>query len=318
MIALLASLVVILALAGWCAVRVRARYQADLAATRAQLEGRSRIVETASGPIEVATVGEGLPVLIAHGGAGGFDQGLYIADSYLGEGFQVIAPSRFGYLRTPLADDSSAAAQADAYAHLLDVLGLERAAIVGVSAGGPSSLQFALRHPDRCIALVMMAAVSRRVPPRPTGIYKSDFAYWFANTYLRSMALEKVGVTAELQAKLTPAERDTLDAFFGTMSPFSLRLAGQLHDIEEWADEARWARDYPLDRIATPTLVVHAVDDDVIPFSHAEYTAREIEGARLVSLPSGGHMRVGQTAAAGAEIIRFLLEQAASPTTTAA
>jgi pimeloyl-ACP methyl ester carboxylesterase len=51
--------------------------------------------------------------------------------------------SRFGYLRTPLPADASAAAQADAHACLLDALGIRRAAIVGASAGAPSAMQFA-------------------------------------------------------------------------------------------------------------------------------------------------------------------------------
>src|SRR6185503_12072375 len=70
--------------------------------------------------------------------------------------FRVIAMSRFGYLRTPLPADASPAAQADAHACLLDALKISRAAVIGASAGAPSSMQFALRHPDRCSALVLL------------------------------------------------------------------------------------------------------------------------------------------------------------------
>jgi len=198
-------------------------------------------------------------------------------------------------------------AQADAYAHLLDALQIDRAAIVGVSAGGPSSLQFALRHPDRCVALVLSAAVSRHLPARPTQIYKSDVGYWLTTTYLRRVALAKVGVTRDLQARLGPAETDYLEELFRSMSPFHLRLAGQLHDIEEWADKDRWARDYPLERINAPTLVIHAVDDTVVPFSHAEHATRAIPGARLIRLPSGGHFRLGHQESSKVEIRRFVL-----------
>lgn len=291
----------------WTAHRIRARYRREVQTNRSRLTAGSVLQETASGPIEYASVGEGLPVLIAHGGAGGFDQGLLIARGYVGDGLRAIAPSRFGYLRTPLASDSSAAAQADAYAQLLDALNIDRVAILGVSAGGPSSLQFALRHPARCAALVMVAAVSQHLPARSTGIYRSDLLYWFATTYLRSRALAAVGVTADLQAGLSQAERRYLADMFRSMSPFSARLAGQLHDIEEWADAERWARDYPLETIDTPTLVIHAVDDTVVPFTHGEHTARSIPGARLIQLPSGGHMRLGHMASSKAEITNFVL-----------
>ena len=153
----------------------------------------------------------------------------------------------------------------------------------------------------------MVAAVSQQLPARPTGIYKSDFAYWFATTYLRSRALKAVGVTPALQARLSPAEKNYLADMFRSMSPFSARLAGQLHDIEEWADAERWARDYPLETIDAPTLVLHAVDDTVVPFAHGEHTARTIPGARLIELPSGGHMRLGHMARSKPEITDFVL-----------
>ena len=82
------------------------------------------IVETVLGKIEYADVGDGMPLLSIHGAGGGYDQGLLIAEALFGDGFRVIAPSRFGYLRTPVPRDASPAAQADADAALLDVLGL--------------------------------------------------------------------------------------------------------------------------------------------------------------------------------------------------
>src|SRR5262249_35660184 len=107
---------------------------------------------------------------------------------------RVIAVSRFGYLRTPLRADASPAAQADAHACLLDALGIRRAAIVGASAGAPSSMQFALRHPERCAALVLL--VPAAYAPRAGGgtalktpawteflfdtALRSDFLFWAA------------------------------------------------------------------------------------------------------------------------------------------
>jgi len=73
------------------------------------------MVATARGPIEYAVQGHGIPVLAVHGAGGGYDQGLLVAGNAFGEGYQVIAPSRFGYLRTPVPPDVSPAAQADAH-----------------------------------------------------------------------------------------------------------------------------------------------------------------------------------------------------------
>lgn len=109
-------------------------------------------------------------------------------------GFRVIALSRFGYLRTPLPADASAAVQADVHACLLDALNIRRAAIIGASAGAPSAMQFALRHKERTAVLVLL--VPAAYVPRPGGALpmktpagleflfdtalNSDFLFWLA------------------------------------------------------------------------------------------------------------------------------------------
>ena len=123
-------------------------YQRDIAQARERISTRSQIAQTRCGPIEYGIIGGGPPVLAVHGAGGGFDQGLDFGASLASLGFRVIAMSRFGYLRTPLPADASAVAQADAHACLLDALNIPWAAILGASAGAPSSLQFALRHPE--------------------------------------------------------------------------------------------------------------------------------------------------------------------------
>ena len=143
---------VLLVLAGLLALAY-ASYQRDIRQARERVSTGSRMAHTPCGPIEYALAGDGPAVLVVHGAGGGFDQGLDFVEPLVSSGFRVIRMSRFGYLRTPLPADASAAAQADAHACLLDALGIERAAIMGASAGAPSSLQFALRHPARCSAL---------------------------------------------------------------------------------------------------------------------------------------------------------------------
>ena len=83
---------------------------------------------------------------------------------------RVIAPSRPGYLGTVLDVGKTPRDQADAYADLLDALSIRKAAIVALSGGGPSAIQFAAHHADRCAALVLISAVdlqtaARRAPP---------------------------------------------------------------------------------------------------------------------------------------------------------
>ncbi len=77
-----------------------------------ELFDSSSVIETRLGPIEYATEGNGAPVLVIHGCPGGFDQGLMAAKLAKGGAFEFIAPSRPGYLRTPLAVGATPEAQA--------------------------------------------------------------------------------------------------------------------------------------------------------------------------------------------------------------
>src|SRR5690242_7937224 len=166
-------------------------YRHQLGVERDRIAQGSELAQTACGPIEYASLGNGPAVLFVHGAGGGYDQMLDMGRTLADAGFRVIAPSRFGYLRTPLPADASPAAQADAHACLLDALKIERAAVIGISAGAPSSMQFALRHPRRCAALALLVPLAWAPPeerasaPRPSPAVwlvfptlKSDFLFW--------------------------------------------------------------------------------------------------------------------------------------------
>src|SRR3954471_3750344 len=123
----------------------------------------AEIVQTALGPVEVARRGSGSPVLFVHGTPGGFDSSLAMGRFLDEAGFEVIAPSRPGYLGTPLEGRESIDGQADLHAALLDALGHERAGLICWSGGGPSTYRLAVRHPERVSSLVAAAAASRQL-----------------------------------------------------------------------------------------------------------------------------------------------------------
>ncbi len=100
-------------------VRVWQRYRRDLQAARKRAAKDSQLIEARGGRVEFGESGHGAPVLLIHGAGGGYDQGLLLGGLLLGQGFRFIAPSRFGYLKSPVPEDSSLEAQADAFACLL-------------------------------------------------------------------------------------------------------------------------------------------------------------------------------------------------------
>jgi 2-hydroxy-6-oxonona-2,4-dienedioate hydrolase len=288
-------------------------YGRDMAAARARLAAGARTVDTACGEIEYGEQGDGPPVLVIHGAGGGYDQGLTLGSALLGDGYRLIAPSRFGYLNAPAPEDPSAEAQADIYACLLDELGVESVTVVGISAGGPSSLAFAERYPDRTAALVLVSAMSYAEPPKEGSagtqeqvrdtLLKSDLAYWLFVRVAKPTLLETLGVSRAVQAGMTPEDHAQVDDFLVSMYPMSQRAPGMAAD-----GKIITALDLPLEDITAPTLVFHALDDTLVPYTHGQHSAETIPGARLVTLPDGGHLLVGHYDEIHPEIVAFLAD----------
>jgi pimeloyl-ACP methyl ester carboxylesterase len=292
-----------------------AHYRPNLERARARIATGSEIAATRCGPIEYADRGAGAPVLVVHGAGGGFDQALDLADGLARAGFRVIAPSRFGYLRTPLPADASAEAQADAHACLLDALNVPSAVVMGVSAGGPSALQFALRFPGRTRALVLLVPATYAPSQAPVArgsratmllfdaVLRSDFLFWAGGqlahrAYLRTI----LGTPAELVASASPDEQARLQTALDHILPVSARRQGLLNDARVVSSLPR----YDLEKITAPTLAISTADDGFGTFAGAHYTAAHIPGARFIGYPTGGHMLVGRSPAASAETIAFL------------
>jgi pimeloyl-ACP methyl ester carboxylesterase len=294
-----------------------ARYRSSLDRAWARISTGSQLVASRCGPIEYAEQGAGPPVLVVHGAGGGFDQGLELGRGLAGAGFRVIAPSRFGYLRTPIPADASAEAQARAHACLLDALNVPRVAVVGVSAGGPSALQFALHFPDRTRALVLLvpaAYAPRPSEPRPARasratmfvldtVLRSDFLFWAGGkvahqTFIRTI----LGTPPDVVARASAEEQARLDATLDHILPVSPRRAGLLNDALVVSSLVR----SDLEKIAAPTLAISTADDLYGTFEGARYAAERVPNARFIGYPSGGHMMVGRNAAASAEVVAFL------------
>lgn len=167
---------------------------------------------------------------------------------------------------------------------VMDATSSERAAIVGVSEGGPMAILFAATYPERTQALVLYGSVPRfvRGPGFPWCLPKQEYLAqgaddartWGTEASAREM-LESQGqeVTPERLAAVASRRRQTA-------SPGAVE---QLYRMNAEIDVT-----HVLPTLRVPTLVVHRTEDH-LPVEAARWMAAQIPGARMVELPGGPH-----------------------------
>lgn len=301
------------------------RFRRDMKAIAAALLDGSAIAQTSAGPIEYGRNGHGMSALVIHGAGGGFDQGLFVGHELLCSGHDIIAPSRFGYLRSPVPAKREPAAQADAHAALLESMHVGAAIVLGISAGAPSAIELALRHPDKVSALILVvprayvpgSEVSAEDAPFNRIVLNmiekgEDFAFWLAARLAPRRVMRFLGVPAKAYDEADPLERARLLRIARSVLPLSSRMAGIRYDgetrIEAW----------PLERIKVPTLVIATADDLYDTLPAARYTAEHIAGAELLALETGGHLLVGRVVEIQLKIADFLRRRVEAPRQAAA
>jgi len=259
-------------------------------------------------------VGHGPPLMMIHGTGGGFDQGLLFAHALRESGFQIVAPSRFGYLRSAFSEDHSPAHQADALAALLDALGVRHLPVVGGSAGALSAAEFALRHPDRCSHLVLLvpaANLTGRDPVEFTALQKaavnlvlgSNFAFWSLSTIApRQMIRTLLATDPALLREVAPEERRRADLILKGLMPISRKTEGLRMD----AFRVGAPSSTPHAQIAVPTLIMSCEDDLFGTATTARLLADRIPGAQLTIWPEGGHIWLGHDDDVARAIAGFL------------
>jgi pimeloyl-ACP methyl ester carboxylesterase len=306
----------------------------------AELEAGSKIVATAAGDVEYAERGAGPPVLVIHGAPGGYDQALLIGDTLAKDGFRVIAPSRPGFLRTPFTTGFLFEDQADALAALLDTLQVPRVAVLGFSTGSPVATLFALRHPSRTSALVLLSPVTAaynrdvRTQPHPllpeTALFGStgDMGTWFFLEQMHRDPRWMLDTVFAVDTDLATAARASLVrsvlenpdqlAFFrallGTQAPLSPRESGTRNDLLQ----VRVPNPIPYEKIAVPTLIITGSADLGRIWSDPRIITSALPSAKTLTVADAGHLVwFGPNAAAAQQaVIDFLKAPPPLPTPT--
>ena len=273
----------------------------------------NQLIQTSHGPLEYAVMGEGLPLVVMHGSGGGARQGLlmrYLVDT---RRIQIIALSRPGYSGTPLETAPEIEQQADRVVELLEALKIERAAVLGHSAGGLPAAYFALRHPEHCLGLVLLSAVlpppgerlARVIRSMPAMVRMLDFSDWPLRVFIalvRRVILPLMG-WLNIRGLADENARHMVGELFEGMIPFSAWRAGTLND------HLRLGK-IPLafETCRVPALIAHGTADPAAAYEQAKAAADAISGAKLLTIEGGSHgIFATHYQEIGVEIEAFLL-----------
>jgi DNA-binding SARP family transcriptional activator/pimeloyl-ACP methyl ester carboxylesterase len=183
---------------------------------------------------------------------------------------------------------------------VMDAAGCERAALFGISEGGPICLVFAATYPERASALVLCNTSSRlmHAPDYPCGWKEEEF-----EVFLRYLQVWGTGRSVNLLAPSCAGDAEFRRSW-ARFERFAVSPAGFQTLMRMNADiDARHA----LSTITAPTLIVHRKDDAVLPVAGARYMAERISGARYVELPGVDHfLWTGDVDAVLGEVEEFL------------
>lgn len=168
-------------------------------------------------------------------------EGGLLVEAVLGDDFHWISPSRFGYLGSSLPEGATWDEQAHAFAHLLDHLGIERAAVVALSQGGPAALLLATLHPERVSSLACLScgvaasttadqAEANRKGNLLRTVFSRDYLYWPISKFFKKPLMGVLGASDAVVAGLTSEERRLVERIIDYMNPAAPRSAGVVLD----------------------------------------------------------------------------------------
>ena len=194
---------------------------------------------------------------------------------------------------------------------VLDALGVPRAHIVGVSMGGMIAQRVAIAAPSRVLSLtsIMSSSGAKGLPPARSAVTRALLSRPDNNSPAAVVDhYVKLFKVIGSPAYPTPEPEMRERIMLGVVRSF--HPVGTLRQMMAIvSDKNRFTQ---LARVRCPTLVLHGVDDPLVPHSHGADTAQRIVGARLVSIAGMGHDMP-------TEVVRLMLKdllphlQAASP-----
>jgi len=164
---------------------------------------------------------------------------------------------------------------------VMDAVGSERAALFGMSEGGPMSLLFAATYPERAAALVIYGSYARHPALHVESQWNERRALinraWGSGEYMLQFFAPSLANDEATQRRLGRFERQSASPA-AALAVLMMNAEIDTRDI--------------LSTIRLPTLVMHRTDDVATSVEAGRYLGRSIAGARYVELPGENHIPV--------------------------
>ncbi len=237
------------------------------------------------GRIACATVGAGFPLVVCNGWISHLELDWEIGHSRrfweaLGERHLVVRYDRRG---TGLSDrhveDYSLEAQVGDLTAVISALGLQRAALLGFSAGGPITLAYAHRNPGVVSHLVLYGTYAR-------GKYAAISDLAKALMHLIEADWGGLGSLAQADIYIPGASTEARQAF----AEYERQAAEKDAALAQAAAVGAFDVKHLLGEIHTPALVLHKRGDRPVPFELGRRLARDLPNSRFMPLEGDVHV----------------------------
>ncbi len=240
-------------------------------------------------------MGDGPPLLLLHGIGDSSESWVPLMPA-LAERYTVIVPDLLGHGASakPRAD-YSVAAYANGMRDLLEVLGFDRATIVGHSLSGGVAAQLAYQYPERCERLVLVASggVAREVSPMlrmataPLAELTLPTLQWPLGRFGARVIIEVIRHSGGKLAR----DADEISRVFDGMPDGSARTAftRTLRSVVDWRGQVVTMLDRCYLAEAMPVMLVWGTHDGIIPVEHAHLAHAAMPASRLSIYGGAGH-----------------------------
>ena len=174
-------------------------------------------------------------------------------------------------------------------AGLLDALGIAKAHVVGASMGGMIVQLLAIEHPAKVLTMtsIMSTTGNRKVPPARPEAMQALLNRAPAGATLEQVMPIGITVSRAIGSPGYPSDEARLKERIARDYTRSFYPEGAARQISAIVDDGD--RRKRLAKVTTPTLVIHGIDDPLVPVEGGRDTAAAIKGARMLEIDGMGH-----------------------------